>query len=169
MKTRPKRSDLTLDYIKSVLDYDPETGLFKWKGNQWTGRSAGTINSDGYMKIAIQRLDFKAHRLAWAIFYGEMLDSTVPIDHINGTRTDNRICNLRACTSKQNSENSRKPRSNTSGFKGASKMKICENFRAYICHNRKQIHLGMFDTAEEANKAYCKAAFALGWEEFKPD
>jgi hypothetical protein len=164
-----KRTDISLEYMRSVLSYDPESGVFTWTGRQWNGRVAGTATVDGYVRIVLCKTAFKAHRLAWALVNGYIPDSKIPMDHLNGIRNDNRICNLRLWTPKQNCENSSKPKSNTTGFKGVAKCKNSTKFRAYICHNRKQIHLGMFNSAAEANKAYCEAAFSIGWDVFKPD
>lgn len=164
-----QRADITVEYLRSILSYDPDTGKFTWLGRQWHGRPAGTLNSDGYVRIVIAKIDFKAHRLAWAFTHGVIPHPLIPLDHLNGIRSDNRIGNLRICTPKQNSENATRPKSSTTGFKGVARCKNTTKFRAYICHNRKQIHLGMFETAEEANRAYCAAAFTLGWEVFKPD
>lgn len=168
-KKRITRADLTLDYIKTILSYNPESGEFTWTGNGWDGRPAGTVNDDGYIKIAIHKIDFKAHRLAWAFVHGYIPDRSILVDHLNRVRTDNRISNFRLCNDKQNAENSSKPKNNTTGFKGVAKCKNTTRYRAYICHNRKQIHLGMFDTPEMASAAYCAAATTLGWEVFTPD
>jgi hypothetical protein len=161
-RNRPDRSSLTLEYLKSVLSYDPQTGQFHWIANKWEGRPAGTVNSDGYIKIVVRLIDFKAHRLAWAFANNEMPPKAMHIDHINGIKTDNRLANLRLCTAKQNCENAKRHKSNTVGLKGVS---TCGNrFRAYICHNRKQHHLGVFSTPDEAHQAYCRAAIKLGWQ-----
>lgn len=80
------------------------------------------------------------------------------VDHINGNKLDNRIANLRLATKQQNSCNSRRYKSNTSGIKGVSLVKYSGRWRAYIVINRKQIHLGIFSTKEEAGVAYAEAA-----------
>ena len=76
---------------------------------------------------------------------------------INGDKLDCRVENLmfrtKAVMSRQ-----RKARSST-GFNGVSKDGV--KFRAVIAVNRKHIHIGMFDSAEEAALAYNKRSLEL--------
>lgn len=75
------------------------------------------------------------------------------IDHVNGDRADNRLCNLRLTDRFGNTQNIRKPRKdNVTGFLGVSP---CSNgFQAQISANKKEYHLGYFKTPEEASAAY---------------
>lgn len=82
----------------------------------------------------------------------------VEIDHINLVRSDNRKQNLRTATSLQNKRNKRPEKSGTSGYKGVSLNKRAGKWIAYIMVNYHQIHLGYFDTPEEAAHAYDAAA-----------
>lgn len=145
---------------KEFLRYDEETGLFHWiNGNarRKAGEVAGSINSDGYIKIGINGGALLAHRLAW--FF---LNGCIPkfqIDHINRNKTDNRPCNLREATTKQNSENKSIRSDNTSGHVGVYKNARGGKYKAVIYHFGKHIYLGSFDTKEEAAFAHdAKAA-----------
>lgn len=80
------------------------------------------------------------------------------VDHINGDHLDNRKCNLRISTVKENSRNARIRNDNTSGFKGVSFFRRRGKYRAYINIDQKQKHLGYFNNPEEAARAYDKAA-----------
>ena len=158
------RPELTAEYLRSVLHYEPETGIFTWKVR--TSRSvkvgdiAGCPGGGGYPQIRVQRRLHQAHRLAWLYVYGEWPEDQ--IDHINRIRTDNRISNLREVTNKQNNQNRSKPSNNTSGHPGVHWYKQRSKWQAQITHNQKQIHLGYFSILEEAISAR-KAAEKLYW------
>ena len=151
-----------IDNIRSRLEYDPETGVIVWRISPRFGVNAGDIagilTQQGYRYIRILRKCHAAHRLAWAIYYGEW--PSFPIDHINGLRDDNRIANLRAADHQLNNQNRANPSKNnrTGGYLGVcSSTKGRKPFRAQIKVDGKKIHLGTFMTAEAAHDAYLKA------------
>jgi hypothetical protein len=76
-------------------------------------------------------------------------------DHANKNKKDNRSENLRECTRQENSRNQSKQANRSSSHIGVSRWK--EKWRAYITVNDKQIHLGVFDTENEALVARLKA------------
>ncbi len=85
------------------------------------------------------------------------------IDHINGDRTDNRICNLRDVTSAGNSCNRRRQDRNTSGVTGVAWDKRASRWQARIGLNGKQKYLGYFDSLDEAVAARKAAELELGF------
>lgn len=85
-------------------------------------------------------------------------------DHKNHDTLDNQCVNLRTATASQNRYNQGKMRHNKSGYKGVNLHKGDGKFHARIMVNSKRIHLGYYDTPEEAAHAYDKAAKELHGE-----
>lgn len=153
-------TELTPEYLRSVLSYDPATGEFRWKKTWHNNKKAGTICFYGYVIIKLDDVKYRAHRLAWAMHYGEF--PTQYVDHINGNRSDNRIENLRLVTFNQHSANKSIQSNNKLGVKGVSYCPQRNKYCAYIKANGKQKNLGRYDTVEEAKAAYDTAALAFG-------
>lgn len=157
---------LTADELKEVLSYDPDTGVFcnrvRRSTNAAPGSIAGGMRVGGYERISIQGRRYYSHRLAWLYVYGRWPDGE--IDHANGIRNDNRICNLRVASRSQNLQNQRIRDANTSGYKGVSLCKIKSKWKSQIGINGKMVWLGWFETAEAAHAAYVKAAHRLHGE-----
>ena len=143
--------------LKELLHYDQDTGLFRWIKSPRYGISdngiAGYINF-GYIKIEISHITYKAHRLAWLYVFGYWPAGDV--DHINGSRADNRISNLRVASRRMNNENQRVAQAkNKTGLLGVNSHG--KRFKAQICFHGKKQHIGIYDTAQEAHEAYIKA------------
>lgn len=150
---------LTAEHLRTLLEYNSETGEFKWlitKGPRAKiGSFAGSIRTDGYITIRIHGRAYKGHQLAWFIFYGVWPDGEP--DHKNSNHADNRIDNLRDLSHASNMQNRRKARAGSkSGMLGVTILKS-GRFVAQIMTNGKQKHIGVFDTAEEAHIAYINA------------
>ena len=149
--------------LRELLDYDPDTGLFArrvatGKGGRFkSGLEPGCVSPQGYRVIAIDRVLYKAHRLAWLHVHGVW--PTNHIDHINGIKTDNRLVNLRDVSRSVNSQNRRDAMANnkTSGLLGAYPARTPSRWYAVISAHRHRTYLGMFDTPEEAHAAYLNA------------
>jgi hypothetical protein len=148
---------LTQAELKSKLHYNTETGIFtrfiKYK-NQI--KKAGSKQTNGYIYISINKIDYLAHRLAWLYVYGEFPKNQ--IDHINRIRDDNKISNLRESTQSENLMNISISSHNTSGYKGVSFDKSKNKFMACIQINSRQIFIGRYKTAKEASIAYSNYA-----------
>lgn len=154
--------------LRALLDYNPQTGALTWRtrkgdgretsrwNSRYAGREAGGINAIGYRNISIFGRSYSAHRLIWAIAYGEWPEDEV--DHINNVRHDNRIANLRQATTSQNAMNRLRRSDNKAGYKGVRFYKRTGRWMASIRVNGKQQHLGYFDTAKQAHIAYKEAA-----------
>lgn len=139
-------NDISIEYLKDLLLYNPETGTFVWKerplkyfkdsrmfkswNTRYAHKPAGSINkSSGYIEIRINGKAYLAHRLAYAIYHGK--HPTKVIDHIDGNKLNNIITNLRDVTISQNSRNSSKRTNNTSGKTGVSYCKRSNKWFAY--------------------------------------
>lgn len=150
------RELLDLGYLRSVLDYDPETGIFIWKISPHhtveVGSVAGGTNQRGYRRHKIKNKHFIAHRLAWFYVYGVWPKNE--LDHINGNKEDNRIANLREATRSQNQNNMPKKRNNTSGYKGVSWHKVNKKWIAQTEVKGRAHFFGYYSTPEDAHVAY---------------
>jgi hypothetical protein len=152
--TMPKTDDhFTKAHLQSLFTY--ADGHLYWKdrkGRRTAGTLAGTP-SHHYHQICIDYKLYRAHRLIWAFHNGP---SQISIDHINGDAFDNRIENLRECTTNENHHNSKRPKSNTSGVKGVSWCKQKQKWRARIGVDGKEFHIGFFNSVKEAEKTIAK-------------
>lgn len=89
------------------------------------------------------------------------------VDHKNGNRLDNRRGNLRICGNSEQRWNSRKPKNNTSGYKGVHLHKDSGMWRAQVAVNGRRVQVGYFRTARSAKIARNKAAKKLHGKFFK--
>lgn len=81
--------------------------------------------------------------------YGEQING-LDIDHISRDVMDNRVSNLRVCSTSNNLQNMLISKKNTSGYKGVSFDKHAQKYTSYINYNRKKYHIGCFDSCIEA-------------------
>jgi HNH endonuclease/AP2 domain len=105
-------TELTLEKLKKFLDYDAETGEFRWKIDRGRGvrkgdRAGFMCPTYGYWLLCVCGEQYKAHRVAWFYVYGRWPKAGLDLDHINKNRSDNRIENLREVTRSQNMTNSK--------------------------------------------------------------
>lgn len=157
-----EQNELNAKIARELLLYDQNTGVLLWRvsrGQMLAGDRAGYRKpSCGYRTILINRRRYQEHRIAWLIYHGEWPKHQ--LDHINGIRDDNRISNLREATPSENRQNIKKVVSN-SGFMGVTWNKAVGKWQAAIKLNGKNMHLGVFKTAEDASVAYLKAKSSL--------
>lgn len=146
------------DELSSIFDYNPDTGVIIRKVARKpypANMIAGTIDTKGYIQISYNKKLMRGHRLGYFLYHKEVPDM---LDHINGDRLDNRITNLRPTTALGNIGNSPPRLWNKSGFKGVYKPTGRNHYNAQIKIKRVVTYLGCFSTAEEAARAYDKAA-----------
>jgi hypothetical protein len=126
------------EVLRQLLRYEAETGKLFWRERdicwfaagaksadwakrKWNTRYAGqeaftAIRNTGYFHGRVFDTAYQAHRVAWAVHYGEWPGGEV--DHINGVRTDNRIENLRDIPKRENQRNMKRNALNKSGVMG---------------------------------------------------
>jgi hypothetical protein len=157
---------ITQKQLHAALDYDPLTGIFRWRDRsdiranvnaRLQGTVAGTIRkADGRRQICFADKRYLASRLAWFYVYGKWPNPEV--DHINVRKDDDRIANLREASKPQNQRNKKGHRDSASQIKGVTWHKLRRKWRASICIDYRQIHLGLFQTKDLAIAAYSDAA-----------
>jgi hypothetical protein len=145
----------TLDQIKEYLSYESDTGTFYWvkdipkrgiRPSISSGSIAGYLRPDGYVMLALLNKNYLAHRVAILFMTGEWPNGLV--DHINGNPSDNRAENLRVVSHKENIRNQRRARGVYPNGK---------RFKSGLSVDGKYVHLGTFDTQEQAHQAYLEA------------
>jgi hypothetical protein len=150
-----------VELLKELFDYDPLTGLLRWKKRTAqrikVGAVAGCRSTGGYVTIAINGRKYQAHRICWAIYYNEQLTPDEEIDHIYGITDDNRISELRKSNRQDQGYNTKQYKNNTSGHRGVFWNTKRPAWVAYVTINYKQVVLGRFKTKEEAIEARIKA------------
>lgn len=154
---------LTLDRLKALLRYDPETGKFTRLTSQGGCRVGaeivGNISKRGYASISVDGKLYRANRLAWFYMTGKWPDPEC--DHENRKRSDNRWVNLREVDHFKNMQNTGTPKNNTSGHVGVTLDKENGKWRAEIMANGERYRLGRFDSIEAAAAARMSAKAEL--------
>lgn len=153
-----------------LFTYNDGTGALVWRvtrsNRAVAGTIAGTVDSDGYTAINTHGKIHKAHRIVWDMLNpSDPLKEDEQIDHINHDRQDNRLCNLRKVSARDNRRNSSPSKKNTSGVVGVGWRTDRNCWRAWITINRKQIILGCFDSFDEAVLARKAAEIKFGFHE----
>lgn len=161
-QAQESRLIVPIERLRECFNYDPETGAITnriYRGGRGpAGKEIPATASGGhkYRRTQCDGVRILCHRIAWALHYGYWPEQS--IDHINGDGFDNRISNLRLATRSQNGRNRGKNANNTSGFKGVSWHSVARKWRAATRINGRRIHIGSFDSAEEAGAAYDRLA-----------
>lgn len=165
------KREITQENLKALLHYNPETGRFTWVvnygGHIEYGKEAGGIDVDTrpggktYLRVTLYKQMFFMHRLAFLYMTGEFPKNVV--DHIDGNGINNKWSNLRDVTIAENNRNNKKRIDNTSDVTGVSWNKKNENWNVNINHEGQQIHLGTFDSKQEAIAARKSAEKILNY------
>lgn len=164
-----KESPSPISEFLKHLNYDPVTGHLWWKirgQHRMMDRPAGSITGKGYRDVKLFNKSYRANRVIWAMVTGAW--PKYQVDHKNLNKDDNRWDNLREATNAENGRNRSKLRNNSkSELKGVSWHKHIKKWCASIRVDRKLIHLGYFNTPEEAHASYKVAAIELHGEFYR--
>lgn len=150
-----------LDRVRSVLGYDRDTGVLRWRltlsNRAPAGTQAGTIGPYGHREVSIDNVTYRSTTLIWIIVHGHFPGTL--IDHWDGVPANDRLSNLRKASYADNSRNTRMHRDNVSGFKGvifhAGRKKP---WQARIYLDGRNRSLGYYYRPEDAHGAYFSAA-----------
>lgn len=156
-----------IETVREFVDFDADTGIFYWKhrDKKWfktlraysawnaknAGNAAGTLKSDGYVRIRFFREQYAAHRLAWLLVTGKD-PARDEIDHFDRNRSNNKISNLRLATDSQNAQNRLRGYISKTGVSGVYQSPNGKFYVQIKCQG-KTFHLGIFETIEEATNA----------------
>jgi len=132
--------------IQKGFTCNPKTGeVFTPKGEVVKGKS-----NTGYGRIQLQHNKKSYHlRISHFIYFMAYNELPQMIDHIDRNRSNDCISNLRSCDYKINNQNKI--------GKGYYYNKIAKRYQSYIYCDKKPIHLGLFDTEQEARQSYLDA------------
>lgn len=160
------KEPLSCEYVSSLLSYDPEAGILRWRvarnNRVKVGQEAGSVSSNEYLHIGIDGRQYLAHRLAWLHVHGEWPNGQ--IDHINRVKTDNRLSNLRACSPRENSRNRKIRCDNKSGVPGIHWSNKKNAWGTSVAVAGRQVSAGYFNdlgSAEQAIKQLREARIAV--------
>lgn len=163
-------------FLRECFFADPNTGILIWRHRpahhfksigceEYYNRRGGEIvqpyrDSVGYRTVNVNSVHYRVHRIVWMLNRGD-IPQGMHIDHINGDREDNRLCNLRLATARGNAMNSNRATGN-SGLRGVRR--TGNRWQAHVRMGGRKQHVGMFSTKGEAAVAAAKAAMRFHGE-----
>lgn len=145
---------------RKLFRYDTDTGNLHWQafanpahpGQAKIGDVVGGDDGHGYRMCALLGHKFKVHQVVWLLHHGEL--PSLPVDHKDRDRRNNRIDNLRLATDAQNLGNLK---TMLRPFAGVRKDPKGHGYRADITIGGRKKFLGYFRTPEAASAAYVSA------------
>ena len=156
MKTKKKTQVKFTPIPKDIGDYfayskESKTGLINKVDRHYRAKKdqeAGSINSGGYYLIFFKSTSYVNHRIVYFLNTG-IDPEEKQIDHIDRNRLNNKISNLRLATNKQNQDNRKKQKNNTSGVTGLYWHKRKNKYQPSIICNGKLLDLGSFNKSNK--------------------
>ena len=157
------------EILRKLLRYEPDTGKLFWQERErdmfnsnraqssWNKRFSekqafNILTNLGYLGGHLLGKTYKAHRVIWAIEMGKWPPQE--IDHIDGDKTNNKMCNLRLANRSQNNANTVSRKNSSSKYLGVHFVNRNKKWCAAIRKDRKTNFSGYFECEIEAAKAY---------------
>lgn len=154
---------LTVEFLREC--FDSRDGVLYWRerpvahfqrpadhitfAKKHAGKPAGKLGVNGYVTVGLRidgrAISMAAHRIVWALHHGCWPEKH--LDHINRVRHDNRIENLREVTVAENNRNCATRRIFPNVAPGNA-----GRFDAQVKLGDVGVHIGVFDSAEEAHE-----------------
>jgi hypothetical protein len=140
---------ITKKKLHELFEY--KDGDLYWKVSRTNsikvGQKVGT-KCDNYLKVSINKVPYRLHRLIFLMHHGYMPEY---VDHIDGNTFNNRIENLRQCTMQENNRNQKLKPNNTSGYKNVTWSKSAKKWQVGFMINNNYKHIGTFADLELAD------------------
>jgi hypothetical protein len=124
----------------------------KYKSGIWREVKNVANCYNGYCLVGFKDKIYYYHRIVWVLLMGDILDSSLEIDHIDSDSLNNNINNLRLVSNRQNQQNRFKQKLQQKI--GYSFYKRDNKWKSYIRINKKLIYLGLFTNEEDAAQIY---------------
>ena len=144
--------------IQELLQYDPESGIARWKHRvgktmgirvfnlRFADHIAGCTVASGSVSITIDHLTLRLHRVIYKLMTGREPDF---VDHIDHDPGNNVWTNLRECTATQSSCNRRIGIHNVTGYRGVTQSKS-GRWRARVMLYGKHYSFGSYLSKQDA-------------------
>ena len=160
--TTTTKTEITQERVRELFDYQDGQLIRKVaRGGTEVGDVAGSLHHTGYLRVIVDRKEYRIHRLIW-LYHKETLPKE--LDHIDQNKTNNKIENLRAATRTENNRNKKSLKNSSSKWKGVCWHSGDKRWQAQIQVDRKKKYIGSFANEADAAMAYNVAASELHGE-----
>jgi hypothetical protein len=150
-----ERKPIDVDEVKKtfrIRNGNLERLNYRYPNGKWTVVKNWGNNGGGYCQVGFNGTMIYYHNIIWILSTGKDIPQGLEIDHINGNKIDNRIENLRLVTHRVNGQNRKEHRDGL--LVGCVFYKREKKYYSRIRINSKRIYLGLYETEQEAHRAY---------------